>query len=207
MNIDLKVSANDRISGNIIIALSDALAGLAETDGESVGDGIFLESEGIRQVTYKRDGYTGNQIFFESVPLEVFSENGSEDDFLNIAREGDNLITSGNFDLGGQEFSEDDLNFFGADFAANLLSSSDISISITYPGEIIETNGQVNGNTITWRPEYGEENEIRAIVRSPEPSSVLQYALIGAVILIVLAVVFGVFRKRNQLPKDAEQAN
>jgi hypothetical protein len=43
INIDLKVSVNDRISGSAIIALSDALTGLAETGEDTVGDGVFTE--------------------------------------------------------------------------------------------------------------------------------------------------------------------
>jgi hypothetical protein len=148
-------------------------------------------------VPYKKDGFEGSQIFFESVPLEVFSESNAQDDFLSIVRVGDNLITSGSFDLGGEGGNEAELNFFGADFAENLLASADVSISVTYPGEIINTNGQVNGNTITWRPEYGSKNEINAVVRAPEPSSLLQFALIGIVILIALILIFIIFRKQN----------
>lgn len=198
LNIDLQVSANDTVSGNAIIALSDALAGLAETDSENFGEGLYSEGDGIRQIPYSEGGFTGTQIFFQGVPLEIFSQSNSEDDFIKIVRQGDNLVTSGSFDLGDDGINSDDADVLGGDFIEGILSSSDISISISYPGEIIETNGKIEGNTVTWFPEFGSKNEIRAIVKAPQTSPFLQYFVIGIIVITLILISFFVIRKNSK---------
>lgn len=167
LNVDLQVSSNDQVSGSMIIALSDALAGFADSESEAFGEEVFSEGDGIRQEPYSEGGFTGTQIFFQSVPLDIFSQNSSSDDFIKIVRDGDNLITSGNFSS-EEDFGEDESNVLGEDFFEEILSSSDVSISITYPGKILETNGIINGNTITWKPKFGSKNEISSIVYAPK---------------------------------------
>lgn len=198
LNVDLQVSPNDMVSGNAILALSDALAGLADSESEVFGEGVFSEGNGIRQVPYSEGGFTGTQIFFQSVPIEIFSQNNAEDDFIRIVRDGDNLITSGNFNLGDDDSTQDETNFLGEDFLEEILSSTDISVSITYPGEILETNGTISGNTITWKPEFGSENEISATVKSPKPSPFFQYLIIGIVVLILISALVVILRKRTK---------
>jgi hypothetical protein len=151
----------------MIFALSDALAGLADPGSEVFGEEVFSEGDGVRQVPYSEGGFTGTQIFFQSVPIEIFSQDSAEDDFIRIVRDGDNLITSGNFSS-EEELGQDESNVLGEDFLEEILSSADLSVSITYPGKILETNGTISGNTITWNPKLGAENEISAIVYAPK---------------------------------------
>jgi hypothetical protein len=198
LNVDLQVSPNDMVSGNAILALSDALAGLADSESEVFGEEVFSEGDGVRQVPYSEGGFTGTQIFFESVPIEIFSQDSAEDDFIRIVRDGDNLITSGNFSS-EEELGQDESNVLGEDFLEEILSSSDVSVSITYPGKILETNGTVNGNTITWKPTLGAENEISAIVYAPKGLSGWIWwvlASLGAAALIGL-ISFLIIRSRK----------
>lgn len=198
LNIDLQVSTNDTVSGDAIIALSDALAGLADTNSETFGEGLYSEGDGIRQIAYSEGGFTGTQIFFQGVPLEIFSQNSSEDDFIKIVRDGDNLITTGNFNLADEGVNQDDAEVLGGDFIEEIFSSADISISISYPGEIIETNGNVEGNTITWSPEYGSKNEIRAVVKAPQTPPLLQYFVIGTIAITLFLISVFVIRKNSK---------
>ena len=67
----------------------------------------------------------------------------------------------------------------------------DLHITITYPGNIVETNGTVDGQTVTWTPVYGEVNEINAVVDAPLTNPLL-WVFIGAGVLVLAAIVVAV---------------
>ena len=41
--------------------------------------------------------------------------------------------------------------------------TAELRIAITFPGEVLETNGQVEGTTVTWEPVFGERNVLSAV--------------------------------------------
>ena len=48
-----------------------------------------------------------------------------------------------------------------------LLSGFQVMVKVTFPGQIVEANGTIEGNTVTWKPSAGSTAELKAVARSP----------------------------------------
>src|SRR5438093_561189 len=79
--------------------------------------------------------------------------------------------------------------------------SSDIRISLTVPGAVTDSNGEVDGNTVTWRPKIGQRLEIHAtasaIGSGSSTSSILLIGLIALGVIAVIVVVALVMKGRR----------
>jgi hypothetical protein len=63
------------------------------------------------------------------------------------------------------DFAPDDAEdetFPGLDPTA-LLEKFEVRVAITFPGDVIEHNGQVSGTTVIWEPVVGDRTEMRAV--------------------------------------------
>lgn len=161
--MDLEVSPQDTISGVAVVALSNELAGLADADE---GISPFADVDGVTESEFDDGSFVGSQYEFSGVPIERLSLD-DESSELRIERDGDNLIVSGSLSFEDEESTDSGGDDFG--FGEAFFDSADIRISITFPGDIRETNGEIDEatNTITWYPQFGETNEISALVYSP----------------------------------------
>jgi hypothetical protein len=137
----------------------------------------------------------GSTYSFDNVPLAHFSEGGSDSGTISIVREGEILTTSGMLDMGSSSSGETDP--FATSMMSGMASSAQLSISITYPGEILETNGVVDGQTVTWSPKFGEVTTLSATVKAPQSSSV-PLIVGGAIALLVIAGVVTVILIRRK---------
>jgi hypothetical protein len=167
-----------------------------------VFDGIDSAS-----VTVFDDGvYVGQQYSFTGLPIDqlALTDDASS---LAITRDGDNLIVSGNFSLEDEEAGSDDS--FDLGFGQALFDSADLRVSMTFPGKIVETNGEINEdtNTITWIPKYGQANDMSAVVYSPKglPQWVW-WLVIGVLVAVVIAVGVVVFLRAPRGKKDTPPA-
>ena len=93
---------------------------------------------------YSADGFSGTEYSFAAAPM---NETGIGSD-MSITREGDVFVVKGKMDQG--------LPADGAPEAEEMLASMDVAFTITFPGEVIETNGKVTGNTVSWNLVSGE---------------------------------------------------
>jgi hypothetical protein len=192
VNMNLDVAADNTVSGNAIIAVDESLL---ELSGQSVDD-LFADMDlsdlppGSSADPYREDGFVGQEITFESVPLSEFAGNGAltgsatgED--LNIVREGDEFHVTGGFDMSGQEFT-------GTEVPQQFLDNFEFKISITFPGEVTSATGDIDGNTVTWEPKIGENTRIEAVASAiPSSSSpILMIVLIAIGALVLGAIVF-----------------
>jgi hypothetical protein len=67
---------------------------------------------------------------------------------------------------GVMDFSTDDADLQGNPFEDQItqaFDTADLRIAITFPGEVLETNGKVDGTTVTWEPVFGERNVLTAV--------------------------------------------
>jgi hypothetical protein len=75
-------------------------------------------------------------------------------------------------------------------------------MSITLPGEIIQTNGKVDGQTITWTSSFGEKLELQAVAASPLAGPINWLLIIGlAVLALGLAGGLGFWFISKNKPK------
>ena len=160
--MDVEVSPENTVSGTAVIAIDESLV---ELSGQSA-DEIFSDvdqselPEGASVEAYSEDGFVGQQITFEDVPLgeftssDTFSGSGLGDE-LRIVREGDEFVVTGALDMSGDQFTDTEI-------PQQFLDNFEFTISITFPGEVTSSTGEVDGNTVTWQPQVGENNPIEA---------------------------------------------
>jgi phosphatidylinositol mannoside-binding LppM-like protein len=202
VNMDMEVSPDNTVSGSAIMAVDESLLQLS---GQNV-DELFSQADlsGLPQNTSVKDyadgGFVGKEITFDSVPLDEFS--GSDTlsagtgEELSIVRQGDEFHVSGKLDMSGEEFAG------VGEIPAQLLENFEFRISITFPGRVQSATGEIDGNTVTWEPKFGQENPIQAVA-SAIPSSdspLMLILLIVAVVLVLAAVAFLVMRGRKPAP-------
>jgi len=201
LDMDLQVSENNTVNGSIIFGVDKQLI---ELTGGSIEDFLGTDSplpsdaEGVATEPFEDDEFIGQRFVFDSVPLETLSS-GTPDE-LRITREGDSFTVTGALDLSsGLTGATGATGFPGAE---QFLQGADLRVRITFPGPVTDTNGEVDGNTVTWVPVVGERLELRATA-SAIPSggdSNLTMLLIIAAVIVALAVVIGIVvaQRRNR---------
>ena len=199
VNMDLEVAADDTVSGSAVIAVDESLL---ELSGQSVDD-LFADMDlselpdGSTAEPYREDGFVGQQITFESVPLSEFAGSGAlsatgED--LSIVREGDEFHVSGGLDMSGEEFT-------GTEVPQEFLDNFEFRISITFPGEVVSATGDVDGNTVTWEPTVGQNTRIEAVASAiPSKSSPILLILLGVLLVLVLGAIVYFVTHRTPAP-------
>lgn len=197
-DVALTVSDKDTVSGQATVAVSKQLASLGEVGASTSNtSGLFAEGNGITSVPFDDGTFVGSTYKFESVPLTEFGTKDPKSGSLSIVREGDNLVTTGSFDLGSGSTADAD-NPFAAAMLASVSPSAQMKVTITYPGEVIETNGVISGQTVTWTPKFGQVTKISAVAKSPLTNWTLIFVLIGAAVVVVAAmVVFFALRRKK----------
>jgi phosphatidylinositol mannoside-binding LppM-like protein len=204
LDMDLQVSEDNTVSGSIIFGVNKQLI---ELTGGSVEDFLGTDSplpsdaEGVTTEPFEDDEFIGQRFVFDSVPLAQLSSGGPDE--LRITREGDTFNVIGALDLAaGVTGATGATGLSGFPGAEQFLQGAQLKIKITFPGPVTDTNGEVDGNTVTWVPVVGERLELRATA-SAIPSgggSNLTMLLIIAAVIVVLAIVAGIVvaQRRNR---------
>lgn len=205
--MDLEVSSDDKISGTAVVALSKDLAGFAEETGGDDATDVFSETEGVTASEFDDGDFVGQQYEFAGIPID---ELDFQDDSggLTITRDGDFLNVEGDLN-----FEDDSADSGGDDFGLGqaFFDSADLRVSIKFPGEVRNTNGELDEETniVTWLPRYGQANEILATVYAPRgvPMSIWLLAASVAVALGLVIAVGAVIRKKKSSSKPGEPAS
>ena len=134
-------------------------------------------------------------------------------DTLNIARQGDTFVVTGVLDLSSGLSGA--TGPFGGSGGAQFFESAEIKIAITFPGAVAQApGGQIDGNTVTYVPKFGERLEIDATgsaVDNGEAADVVGGSdsmlplilIIAGVVLVLLIVIALVIRSRRHKGGDA----
>jgi hypothetical protein len=209
LDIDLALSSDDTVSGAIIFAMDKGLLDLA---GQSFDD-LLAESapipedvEGVTVEDYEDEQFVGQQFNFEAVPISEFADAGEGQ--LSIVHEGDVFRVSGVLDLSSGLTGATGLTGFDP---SQFLQGAELRVRVTFPGEVIEANGEVDGNSVTWTPVVGERTDIEATgsaIESGGSSNLMLWLIIGgvALLLVIAAVVILARRKPAASPEGAEGA-
>ena len=202
IDMDLRISSDNQASGTATFAMDKKILQLS---GQSI-DEILREADvkpppGSGEVStekYEDDDFIGQTITFEGMPLSKLNGSGQAGD-LTIVRQGDEFHVSGVFDLTfPDQGTSGDAQI--DDIVNQAMGSADIRVRLTFPGEVISANGDVDGNSVTWRPQMGESTDIRAVASavSTSPSPMLWIGIALALLVIVGAVL--VVRSRRETP-------
>ena len=226
LNMNLGINSDNTVSGTVEIGVQKELIDLTGQNVEDLlgRDAPLPNAPGVTVEPFDDGEFAGRHFILEDVPIEEFNSGGivgasgatgasgptggaGAGDSLQITRQGDTFVVTGVLDLsralsgvtgplagtGGAQFSE----------------SADIKIAITFPGEVLQApGGEIDGNTVTYLPEFDERLEIDATgsaVDNGEAADVVGGSdsflplilIISGVVLVLLIVVFLVVRGRR----------
>jgi hypothetical protein len=226
LNMNLGINPDNTVSGTIEIGVQKELVDLT---GQNVEDLLGTDAPlpgnapGVTVEPFDDGEFVGRQVILEDVPIEEFNSGGivgasgatgasgptggaGAGDSLQIARQGDTFVVTGVLDLSrALSGVTGPLAGTGAQFS----KSADIKIAITFPGEVLQApGGEIDGNTVTYLPEFDERLEINATgsaVDNGEAADVVGGSdsflplilIISGVVLVLLIVVFLVVRGRR----------
>jgi hypothetical protein len=222
LNMNLGINSDDTVSGTVEFGVQKELLDLTGQNIEDLlgSDAPFpSNAPGVTVEPFDDGEFAGQQFIFEDVPLEEFNSggvvgasgatgaSGGAADTLQIARQGDTFVVTGVLDLSTGLSGV--TGPFGGTGGAEFFESADIKIAITFPGEVLQApGGEIDGNTVTYVPEFGERLEINATgsaVDNGEAADVVGggdsflplILIIAGVILVLLIVLFLVVRGRR----------
>ena len=223
LNMNLGINDDNTVSGTIQFGVDKQLL---ELSGQSVDDLLGSDSPfpsnapGVSVKPFDDGTFAGQEFTFEAVPLQEFNSGGfagatglsgvtGSSDALNIQRQGDTFVVTGALDLSSALSGA--TGPFGGSAGANLFQSADIKIAFTFPGEVIKApGGQIDGNTVSYVPKFGERLEINAtgsavdngqaqdVTGGSGGSNLLLYIIIGVAVVVLLVVLFLVLRGRRK---------
>ncbi|ABG92930.1 MULTISPECIES: LppM family (lipo)protein [Rhodococcus] len=179
VQVSMGVSADDRVSGQIVAA---AVPANDQDKGPQLTPPDSLSGK-VRVQEYKKDGYVGSQAFFSDLTfgdvqqLGTMSEQANGSFQISLQRTGD-LVT-----LDGK-----------ADLSSVPAQGTDVQFTIAFPARVATTNGTREGDSIvSWKLPAGDTSTIRAEVRYSDPStrSFAGWAGIMAGVTLGVAVIVG----------------
>lgn len=195
--------APDTVSGTMLVAVSDEWAIAHGEDPTNIPDAIAEElaanpDSGLTGEPYEQDGYTGTTLTFDDVPIDRLTQ--STDGALSITRDGDAYVVRG--DLSALDRDPDD-----ADAADTPPWTA--AVSITFPEDVTDHNGTLDGRTVSWELDESSEDATMYAMSAVGPISwwtrvpVALWVLVGlAAVGAVVAGVLGRRFKRRQAAGD-----
>ena len=221
LNMDLVINSDDTVSGVVQFGVQKELLELTGQSAEDLlGDApLPSDAPGVTTEPFEDEEFAGQQFNFESVPIAQFNESQvtgatgpsgvPATDTLTITHQDDTFVVAGVLDLSGGDITGATNPFGGT--GAELLESAEIRVSITFPGDVIEaTGGQIEGNTVTYLPRFGDRLEIDATGSAIDDgdaeaaaggddggSNLLLILIIAAVVVVLAVVLFLILRKRR----------
>ncbi|SEJ66782.1 LppM family (lipo)protein [Demequina mangrovi] len=188
MEMSFTLHEDDTVDGSIVMAIQKGVGeamGMSDEDllAELDAEGSFEDIEGGSVEPYDDGEFAGTTVTFTGQPLSEISE---EDEGITIVREGDEFVVGGEFDTGGEDMS--------------MLTGATMTLAVTFPGEVSEHNGTLEGTTVTWDLLTQTEpmSARGAATAGGSGLPVWLWAVIGAVVLAgAAAAVIIVTRRRS----------
>jgi hypothetical protein len=187
MKVDAQVAIHDddTVSGSVVMALDKRLAALTGKTQDQLVDSITLQPGALGNGTvtqpYQDGNYVGRRFIFTGVPLRDF--HGTDQVSVTLVHDKSSYLFNGVADLRTVNLADPAIQPFAGLFA--------FSVSVTFPGKVVESNGVLTGRTVTWTPKAGQTLAMHA--RAEKTGFVLWPWIAGAAaVLVVLAAAIGV---------------
>jgi hypothetical protein len=185
---DLTLNPENTVDGSIVVAVlvsedtdearEQAVAAASQIESELLGS--LRDASGVTTSEYNEDDYLGSLITFDDVALDAFS--GQGDDALKIERDGDDYLFTGALDFSGEATPSEDTE-----------GDDNLTVVVTFPGEVTEHNGELNGTTVSWTTSVEQRLEMSARgAATPAGPPILLIVGIALAVLVVIAVVVAV---------------
>jgi hypothetical protein len=183
----LAVQPDDTVTGEIVIATP-------ERGPDDTGPAITVPSDlrsDVEVAAYKQDGYTGSVLRFANLNFEQVSQlsqvagpAGGAVQF-QMRRAGNRVQVNGQVDL--KPVSVD---------------RADFQLKISFPGEVLDTNGEDDSGTVSWTFTPGEVGEFNAVVgyNDPNAPSPLNWTILLAVLVAIASLGTVVYARATRNP-------
>jgi hypothetical protein len=197
---DLTLNPENTVDGSIVVAVlvsedtdearEQAVAAASQIESELLGS--LRDASGVTTSEYDEDDYLGSLITFDDVALDAFS--GQGEDSLKIVREGDDYLFTGALDFSGEAAPSDDTE-----------GDENLTVVVTFPGEVTEHNGELSGTTVSWTTSMEQRLEMsaRGSATPAGPPILLIVGIALAVLLVIAAVVAVLLFLRARAKKAA----
>lgn len=144
MDMSFTVHEDNTVSGDVVMAVEEGTGEAFGMSDESVLEEMFADTEsqfpGGTVEEYNEDGFVGQRVSFDNQPLEDL---GGTDSEMSLIREGDEFVFTG-AGAGATDETTD---------LSQLPGTASVSLTVTFPGEVTETNGTIaedDPTTVSW---------------------------------------------------------
>lgn len=183
MGVEVELKPDDAAVSSVVLAVEDAY--LNQT-GQSPDDVIDALTEGHedpakdadRTEDFQQEGYTGTRYVYPRAAIDGIGARVGWP--IEVVRKGSDYVVSGTLDL-----TEEGLGSRGGASVDNL----SVTVDITFPGSVKDSNGTVEGNTVRWEPTVGESVDIRARGSAVAPAERSADDAAGVAEVVTLPVV------------------
>jgi len=204
-DLTLVVNEDDTLDGTLIVAVAREFAVGEDIFGQS---GELTPSEGsVTKEPYEDADYLGSRYVITGVPIsEIDALSTDRSTRFSLTREGEEYLLDAtvNFNVAGTE-------------TVPMEASFSALVSFTFPGAVLESNGTIDGNSVTWtqlRPDADNTLTARAsAIGNGQASSATDsgtpwwiWVLGGAGALLVLGVLGTVLFRRRRAGNAAQAA-
>ena len=184
VQVAMAVQPDDTVDGEIVIATP-------EGNGPEVTVPPELEDK-VEISPYDEDGFVGSRASFDDLTFAEVSElaalggSASSRANLEMRRVGERISVQGR-----------------ADLTTMAVDRSDVRLAISFPGEIVETDGEADSGTVTWNFAPGEVTPLNASVVSTDPNapSAVGWTLLLTVLVGVAAGATVLLARRDRNPE------
>lgn len=225
MDADIEVHEDATVSGEMTMAMSKEMVKMLDSLAEEFGgddaqesdddadeaDGEFFDSDeipaGARVEPYEDDRFIGQKMTFSKITVDELNQSAETGDDTDesdwtLVRQGDEFIFESVADFGSEDAAEASADEMDLGFD-KLLEDSEIRISVTFPGEVVEATGEIDGNTVVWTPQFGEKVTLRAVAKAEGGTNWLLVAGAGVGVLVLLGVALLFAMRRKGTPPTA----
>lgn len=150
MEVSIVLHEDDTASGYMIFAYDKEVLEQFGTSAEEALESMELDDSAPEDAiaeAYDDGKYIGQKYSFERTPL--VEATGSD---MSVTREGNNFVVKGELDLSDED---EDLG--------EMMDSMIVRYAVTFPGQVIEHDGRLDGTTVIWDATPGEITPINAV--------------------------------------------
>jgi len=184
----LAVQPDDTVTGEIVLATPQKSA---DDRGPAVAVPDDLRSD-VDVSEYRQDGYTGSVLRFSGLRFDQVSKltavggaAGGQRTELTLRRAGNRVLVSGKVDL-----------------TTVPVDKADFQLKISFPGEVLDTNGDADSGTVSWTFTPGQVDDFSAAVAYDDPGapSTVGWTLTLGLLVAVAAAGVVVWARRTRNP-------
>ncbi|MGD7788052.1 LppM family (lipo)protein [Propionibacteriaceae bacterium Y1700] len=166
VDADYEISSDDTLSGSMIFGFSKELPEAeAKQAMEQMQKGL---PAGVKVEPWENEKFRGIEATYDKVPLSEFQmQTAGDTSGMGLRREGDYFV------LGDKNAEQS---------APLTMSGYEYEVTFTFPGEVEDANGVIDGNTVTWT-----DPNVTPYAKAKASGGLLVPILIGVAVVVLLA--------------------